>query len=55
MATKEELHEKMKNGVVEFEEEPVIEACQQVLDEGYDPGSHHGRSRRGDAGGRRPL
>jgi corrinoid protein of di/trimethylamine methyltransferase len=37
MATKEELLEKLKNGVIEFEEDPVVEASQQVLDEGYDP------------------
>jgi len=37
MATKEELLEKLKQGVIDFEEEPVIEASQQVLDEGYVP------------------
>ena len=37
MATKEELHEKLKQGVIDFEEEPVIEGSQQILDEGYDP------------------
>jgi corrinoid protein of di/trimethylamine methyltransferase len=37
MASKEELHEKLKNGVVEYEEEVVQEAAQAVLDEGYDP------------------
>ena len=37
MATKEELLEKLKNGVVEYEEDPVSEAAQQALDEGYDP------------------
>ena len=36
MASKEELHEKLKNGVVEYEEEVVQEAAQAVLDEGYD-------------------
>ena len=36
MASKEELHEKMKNGVVEYQEEEVQEAAQAVLDEGYD-------------------
>jgi len=36
MATKEELFEKLKNGVVEYEEEEVKEASQQALDEGYD-------------------
>jgi corrinoid protein of di/trimethylamine methyltransferase len=36
MATKEELFEKLKNGVVEFQEEEVKEASQQALDEGYD-------------------
>jgi len=37
MASKEELHEKLKNGVVEYQEEEVQEAAQAVLDEGYDP------------------
>ena len=37
MASKEELHEKLKNGVVEYEEEEVQEAAQAVLDQGYDP------------------
>ena len=36
MATKEELFEKLKNGVVEYQEEEVKEASQQALDEGYD-------------------
>jgi corrinoid protein of di/trimethylamine methyltransferase len=36
MASKEELHEKLKNGVVEYEEEEVQEAAQAILDEGYD-------------------
>ena len=36
MATKEELFEKLKNGVVEYEEDQVKEASQQALDEGYD-------------------
>jgi corrinoid protein of di/trimethylamine methyltransferase len=36
MASKEELHEKMKNGVIEYQEEEVQEAAQAVLDEGYD-------------------
>ena len=36
MASKEELHDKLKNGVVEYEEEVVQEAAQAVLDEGYD-------------------
>jgi corrinoid protein of di/trimethylamine methyltransferase len=36
MASKEELHEKLKNGVIEYEEEEVQEASQAVLDEGYD-------------------
>jgi corrinoid protein of di/trimethylamine methyltransferase len=36
MATKEELFEKLKNGVVEYEEDEVKEASQQALDEGYD-------------------
>jgi corrinoid protein of di/trimethylamine methyltransferase len=36
MATKEELFEKLKNGVVEYQEDEVKEASQQALDEGYD-------------------
>jgi corrinoid protein of di/trimethylamine methyltransferase len=36
MATKEELLEKLKEGVVEFQEDDVKEAAQQALDEGYD-------------------
>jgi corrinoid protein of di/trimethylamine methyltransferase len=36
MASKEELFEKLKNGVVEYEEDEVKEASQQALDEGYD-------------------
>ena len=35
MATKEELLEKLKNGVVEYQEEEVKEAAQQALDDGY--------------------
>ncbi len=35
MATKEELIEQMKNGVVEYEEDTVTEAAQQWLDDGY--------------------
>ena len=34
MATKEELFEKLKNGVVEYEEDEVKEASQQALDDG---------------------
>jgi corrinoid protein of di/trimethylamine methyltransferase len=37
MATKEELLEKMKNGVVEYEEDTVRDAAQQALDDGHDP------------------
>jgi corrinoid protein of di/trimethylamine methyltransferase len=37
MATKEELLEKMKTGVVEYQEDMVKEAAQQSLDEGYVP------------------
>jgi len=37
MASKEELLEKLKTGVVEFQEDDVREAAQQALDEGYDP------------------
>lgn len=36
MATKEELLETMKNGVVEYQEEEVKEAAQQALDDGYE-------------------
>ena len=36
MATKEELHAKLKDGVVEYEEDTVKNASQAVLDEGYD-------------------
>ena len=36
MATKEEVLEKLKTGVVEYLEEEVKEAAQQGLDEGYD-------------------
>lgn len=36
MATKEELHAKLKDGVVEYEEDTVKDASQAVLDEGYD-------------------
>jgi corrinoid protein of di/trimethylamine methyltransferase len=36
MASKEELHEKLKNGVIDYQEEDVQEASQAVLDEGYD-------------------
>jgi corrinoid protein of di/trimethylamine methyltransferase len=37
MATKEELHAKLKDGVVEYEEDTVKDASQAVLDEGFDP------------------
>jgi corrinoid protein of di/trimethylamine methyltransferase len=37
MATKEELLEKLKNGVVEYDEESVKEAAQQGLDDGHLP------------------
>ena len=37
MASKEELHEKLKNAVIEYLEEESQEAAQAVLDEGYDP------------------
>ena len=36
MATKEELLEKLKEGVVEYEEDEVKEAAQQALDAGHD-------------------
>lgn len=35
MATKEELLEALKQGVIDYQEEPVKEAAQQVLEEGY--------------------
>jgi corrinoid protein of di/trimethylamine methyltransferase len=35
MATKEELFEILKQGVIDYQEEPVKEASQQVLDDGY--------------------
>ena len=37
MATKEELLEQLKNGVVEYEEDTVKEASQAVLDDGHEP------------------
>jgi corrinoid protein of di/trimethylamine methyltransferase len=36
MATKEELVEKLKNGVVEYEEDTVKEASQAWIDDGYE-------------------
>lgn len=36
MASKEELLEKLKAGVVEFQEDDVRQAAQQALDDGYD-------------------
>jgi corrinoid protein of di/trimethylamine methyltransferase len=36
MATKEELLEQLKEGVVEYQEEDVKEASQQALDDGHD-------------------
>ena len=35
MATKEEVLEKLKTGVVDYQEEDVKEAAQQGLDDGY--------------------
>jgi corrinoid protein of di/trimethylamine methyltransferase len=35
MATKEELFESLKQGVIDYQEEPVKEAAQQVLDDGH--------------------
>jgi len=35
MATKEELFEILKQGVIDYQEEPVKEAAQQVLDDGH--------------------
>ncbi len=37
MASKEELHQQLKNSVIEYQEEGVQEAAQAILDEGYDP------------------
>jgi methanogenic corrinoid protein MtbC1 len=37
MASKEELLEKLKHGVIEYQEDEVKEAAQAVLDEGYKP------------------
>lgn len=37
MATKEELLEKLKTGVIEYQEDMVKEAAQQALDDGYVP------------------
>ena len=37
MATKDELHKQLSDGVVNYEEEQVKEAAQNALDEGYDP------------------
>jgi dimethylamine corrinoid protein len=37
MASKEELHEQLKNSVIEYQEEGVQEAAQAILDEGYNP------------------
>ena len=36
MASKKELHEKLKTGVIEYQEEEVQEAAQAVLDGGYE-------------------
>ncbi|MGE5840521.1 MAG: corrinoid protein [Deltaproteobacteria bacterium] len=36
MATKEELHERLKKGVVEFQDEEVKQAAQEVVDNKYD-------------------
>ena len=37
METKDELFKQLSDGVIEYEEEQVKDAAQQVLDEGYDP------------------
>ncbi|MCF8144536.1 MAG: corrinoid protein [Deltaproteobacteria bacterium] len=37
MATQEELHNRLSDGVVEYDEEAVRSAAQQVVEEGYDP------------------
>ncbi len=37
MATREELLEQLKNGVIEYQEDVVKEASQKVLEDGYDP------------------
>jgi corrinoid protein of di/trimethylamine methyltransferase len=36
MATREELHERLKNGVVEYQEDVVRQAAQEVVDNKYD-------------------
>jgi corrinoid protein of di/trimethylamine methyltransferase len=36
MATKEELHERLKNGVVEYQEDVVRQAAQEVVDNKFD-------------------
>jgi corrinoid protein of di/trimethylamine methyltransferase len=36
MASKEELHDQLKNGVIEYEEDEVQEASQAILDQGHD-------------------
>ena len=37
MATKEELLQELKDGVVNYQEDQVRDAAQQALDDGYDP------------------
>ncbi len=37
MATREELLEQLKNGVIEYQEDVVKEASEKVLEDGYDP------------------
>jgi len=37
MASKEELHKRLSDGVVEYDEDAVRSAAQEVVEEGYDP------------------
>jgi corrinoid protein of di/trimethylamine methyltransferase len=37
MASKEELHKRLSDGVVEYDEDGVRSAAQEVVEEGYDP------------------
>jgi len=37
MASKEELHKRLNDGVVEYDEDAVRSAAQEVVEEGYDP------------------
>ena len=55
MTSKEAVLEDLKQGVINFDEEKVKVAAQQVLDEGYVPGGHHGWPGRRHGGRWRPL